>query len=153
MQQGPFLRQQVSLITKPLPMGNMTKNPVSGADSRSTLRARVHRIYLPAPVDTLAETGLKIELLSQSVLRIHGTFLRTVNCQPILSEDDPLSAVVEIRQSQSILRDAWRTRIETLTRMSCTRDAFKLRASMRAHEDDIEICRREWDRSVPRCLV
>jgi hypothetical protein len=67
----------VSLIIKLLPMGNMTKNPVYGADFRSTLRARVHRIYLPAPVDTQAETELKIELLSQSVLRVHDTFLKT----------------------------------------------------------------------------
>jgi hypothetical protein len=67
----------VSLIVKRLPMGNMTKNPVYGADSRSTLRASVHRIYLPPPVDTQAETELKIELLLQSDLRVYDTFLLT----------------------------------------------------------------------------
>jgi hypothetical protein len=50
----------------------MTKNPLYGADSRSTLRARVHRIYLPAPVDTQAETELKIELLSQETVQNLG---------------------------------------------------------------------------------
>ena len=30
-----------------------------------------------------------------------------------IDEDDPLSAVVEMRQTQTISRDAWRTRIET----------------------------------------
>jgi putative CocE/NonD family hydrolase len=70
-----------------------------------------------------------------------------------IGEDDPLSAVVDMRQSQTISRGAWRIRIETQTRMSCTHDAFLLRASMRAYEDDIEICHREWDRSVARCLA
>ena len=37
--------------------------------------------------------------------------------------------------------------------MSCTRDAFLLRATMLAYEGDEEVCHREWDYSVPRCFV
>ena len=70
-----------------------------------------------------------------------------------IDEDDPLSAVVEMRQSQTVSRGAWRIRIETSMRMSCTRDAFLLRATMRAYEGDEEVCHREWDYSVPRCFV
>jgi uncharacterized protein len=70
-----------------------------------------------------------------------------------IDEDDPLSAAVEMRQSQTISRGAWRTRIETQMRMSCTLDAFLLRAEMRAYEGDVEVCRREWDRSVPRHFI
>jgi uncharacterized protein len=70
-----------------------------------------------------------------------------------IEEDDPLSAVAEMRQSQTVSRDAWRTRIETQMRMSCTFDAFMLRATMRAWERDFEVCRREWDYSVPRNFV
>jgi len=70
-----------------------------------------------------------------------------------IEEDDPLSAVAEMRQSQTVSRDAWRTRIETQLRMSCTFDAFMLRATMRAWERDLEVCRREWDDSVPRDFV
>jgi uncharacterized protein len=70
-----------------------------------------------------------------------------------IDEDDPLSAAVEMRQSQTISRGAWRTRIETQMRMSCTHDAFLLRAEMRAYEADVEVCRREWDRSVPRRCI
>ncbi len=67
-----------------------------------------------------------------------------------IEEDDPLSAVAEMHQTQTISRDGWRIRIETQTRMSCTHDAFVLRATMRAWEADVEVCRREWDRRVPR---
>jgi putative CocE/NonD family hydrolase len=67
-----------------------------------------------------------------------------------ISEDDPLSAVAEMRQTQTISRGAWRIRIETQIQMSCTHDAFLLRATMRASEGDAEICRREWDYSIPR---
>jgi putative CocE/NonD family hydrolase len=70
-----------------------------------------------------------------------------------IDEDDPLSAVVEMRQSQMVSRDAWRIRIETRMQMSCTRDAFLLRATMRAYEGDEEVCHREWDYSVPRSFV
>lgn len=70
-----------------------------------------------------------------------------------VKEDDPLSAVVEMRQTQTISRGAWLTRIETRTRMSCTHDAFVLRATMQAWDGEVSVCRREWDRSVPRDLL
>jgi hypothetical protein len=70
-----------------------------------------------------------------------------------IEEDDPLSAVVEIHQTQTIARDAWRIRIETRTRVSCTFDAFVLRASVRAWEGEMEVCHRQWYRSVPRRCV
>ncbi|HEY2617529.1 MAG TPA: CocE/NonD family hydrolase [Acetobacteraceae bacterium] len=70
-----------------------------------------------------------------------------------IDEDDPLSAMVEMRQSQTISRGTWRIRIETHMRMTCTHDAFLLRATMRAYEGDVEVCAREWDDSVPRRLV
>jgi putative CocE/NonD family hydrolase len=68
-------------------------------------------------------------------------------------DDDPLSAVVEMRQSQTISRGTWRTRIDTSMSMSCTQDAFLLRATMRACEGDEEVCRRDWNSSVPRIFV
>ncbi|HTO82110.1 MAG TPA: CocE/NonD family hydrolase, partial [Methylomirabilota bacterium] len=45
-----------------------------------------------------------------------------------IKPDDPLSAVAEMRQTQTIARDAWRLRIETAMRMACTADAFLLKA-------------------------
>jgi hypothetical protein len=67
-----------------------------------------------------------------------------------IEDEDPLSAVVEMRQKQSISRDAWRTVIETRIHISCTYDAFVLRATMHAWEGDLRICRRAWDYSIPR---
>jgi hypothetical protein len=67
--------------------------------------------------------------------------------------DDPLSAVAEMRLTQTVSRDPWRTRFETRMRLSCTYDAFVLRAEVRAWDGDAEICHREWDRTVPRDFV
>jgi hypothetical protein len=47
-------------------------------------------------------------------------------------------------------RDAWQIRIETRMRLSCTRDAFLLEASLRAYEGEQEVCRRDWDRVIAR---
>jgi hypothetical protein len=67
-----------------------------------------------------------------------------------IDEHDPLSAFVEMRQSQTISRDAWRIAVTTQMRLSCTSDAFLLRATMRACEGGEEICNRTWETSVPR---
>ncbi len=67
--------------------------------------------------------------------------------------DDPLSAVAEMQQTQTISRGEWRTRIETRVRMSCTHDDFLLRATMQAWDGETKVCDREWDYSVPRDLL
>ena len=70
-----------------------------------------------------------------------------------LKDDDPLSASIEMQRTQTIRREAWQVRIETAMRLFCTRDAFLLRASLRAWEGDREVCHRDWDRSIPRDLA
>jgi len=70
-----------------------------------------------------------------------------------ITDDDPLSATAEMQRTETIQRDAWQVRIETRMRLSCTRDAFLLQASLRAWEGASEVCNREWDRSIPRDLV
>jgi len=51
-----------------------------------------------------------------------------------IEEDAPLSAVAELWRAETIARDAWRIRIETLIRLSCTKDTFRLEATLRARE-------------------
>ncbi len=68
-----------------------------------------------------------------------------------LDEDDPLSAVVTVRQSQTVSRGIWRVRIDTQMRMSCTHDAFLLHASLQAYDNDVEVCRRELSSEIQRC--
>ncbi len=118
----------------------------------------------PAAADTLlpplpgAETALPEPTteIRPGVVRIDrlGLELGTESSfKSHVDDNDPLSAVVEMHQSQTISRGTWQTRIETQTGLSCTRDAFLLRATMRAWAGDEEVCRREWDCSAPRHLV
>jgi uncharacterized protein len=82
-----------------------------------------------------------LELGSKATSRFH------------VKDDDPLSAVVELSRTETISRGAWQVRIETATRLSCTPDAFLLRATLRAREGGDEIFHREWNHSVPRDLM
>ena len=70
-----------------------------------------------------------------------------------VKEDDPLSAVAELSRSETVSRGAWRVRVETRIRLSCTRDAFLLRATLHADDGQNEVCHREWNRSIPRDLM
>jgi predicted acyl esterase len=70
-----------------------------------------------------------------------------------VEEVDPLSAVAEVRRSESVSRGSWSIRLETQIRLSCSRDVFLLQGSLRAWEGENEVCHREWNRSIPRDLV
>src|SRR5262245_43492635 len=67
-----------------------------------------------------------------------------------VEENDPLSAVAELRRTQTMSRDTWKIRIETQMRLSCTRNAFVLWGRLRAWEGANEVCQREWSRSIAR---
>jgi hypothetical protein len=79
-----------------------------------------------------------LELGTESKSRLH------------VEENDPLSAVAELRRTQTMSRDAWQIHIETQMRLSCTRSAFLLQGSLHAWEGVNEVCHRDWDRSIPR---
>jgi uncharacterized protein len=70
-----------------------------------------------------------------------------------VEDEDPLSATAELSRTETVARGDWQVRIETTIRLSCTQDAFLLRASLRAHEGADEVCHREWDCSIPRDLM
>jgi predicted acyl esterase len=128
--------------------GGMIDLPVRPPNAADALLAP-----LPEPETAPPE---QITEVRQGVTRIDriGIELGTDgNFQSQIEDDDPLSAFAEMRQTQTISRDAWQVRIETHTRMSCTYDAFELHATMRAWEGDSEVRRREWNTSVPRDLV
>ena len=67
-----------------------------------------------------------------------------------VEEIDPLSAVAELCNTQTLSRNEWQIRVETQLRLSSTGTAFLLQGSMRAFEGANEVCRRDWDRSIPR---
>ena len=101
---------------------------------------------LPEPVTEVREDVVRIDRIGLE-LGTESSFTARVD------DHDPLSAVFEMRQTQTIARDGWRIRIETETQLSCTRDAFVVRATMSAWEGDVEVCRRAWDSEVPRDFV
>ena len=110
---------------------------------------------LPLPGPETAAPELTTEL-GQGVVRIDRLGLELGSegsFDARIEEGDPLSAVVEMRQLQSIARGTWCVRIETETHMSCNHEAFLLRASLRAWEGGVEICHRTWNSTVPRCLA
>jgi hypothetical protein len=67
-----------------------------------------------------------------------------------VEDNDPLSAVAELRNIQTLSRSEWQIRVETRLRLSATGTAFLLQGSMRAFEGENEVCRRDWERSIPR---
>jgi hypothetical protein len=70
-----------------------------------------------------------------------------------IKDDDPTSAIAEMRRVESRRRGDWQVRFETSMRLTCTGDAFRLQASLSASEGDKEICRREWDHAITRDLT
>jgi predicted acyl esterase len=101
----------------------------------------------PPEKPTLTRRGdLHIERIDRLGLEL-GTANKS---QFHVEEDDPLSAVADLRRTWTMSRDAWQIRFETQMRLSCRRDVFLLRASLRAWEGANEVSRREWDRAIPR---
>jgi putative CocE/NonD family hydrolase len=70
-----------------------------------------------------------------------------------IEDDDPASAIAEMRKVETKRRGDWRVRWRVWMRLTCTREAFRLQASLDAHEGDKEVCRREWDCVITRDLI
>ena len=113
-------------------------SPLPGPESASPEKPTIIR-HGGLRVERIDRIGL--ELGTESKSRFH------------VEEDDPLSALAELRQTLTMSRHAWQIRIQTQMRLSCTRNAFLLQGSLRACEGANEVCRREWDRSIPRDLI
>jgi uncharacterized protein len=90
--------------------------------------------------------GVRVERIDRIGLEL-GTQWTT---QYHVEDNNPLSAVAELRNTQTVSRDEWQVRVETQMRLACTADAFLLQGSLRAFEGANEVCRRDWDRSIPR---
>src|SRR5208337_5539670 len=98
------------LLMKPFPDEQYDRKPRHNSDSRSTLRAEVHRIYLPAPLDAQAwaemQTGLSPRLQSDPVGTLHGYAMEVQGNRTWNSLDTPIGACA-IR-ARWILRPACR---------------------------------------------
>ena len=100
----------------------------------------------PEKPTILHRDGVRIERIDRIGLELGTQW----NPQYHIEENDPLSAVAELHNIQTISRDAWQIRVETQMRLSATGDSFRLQGSLRAFEGTNEVCRRDWDRTIPR---
>ncbi|MGA9949569.1 MAG: CocE/NonD family hydrolase C-terminal non-catalytic domain-containing protein, partial [Xanthobacteraceae bacterium] len=100
----------------------------------------------PEKPTILHRDGVRIERIDRIGLELGTQW----NTQYHVEENDPLSAVAELRNTQTLSRNEWQIRVETQMRLSSTADAFLLQGSLRAFEGANEVCRRDWNRSIPR---
>src|SRR5262245_20940388 len=57
-----------------------------------------------------------------------------------IMDDDPTSAVAEMRRVETRRRGDWQVRWEASMRLTCARDAFRLQATLDASEGDQQVC-------------
>ena len=67
-----------------------------------------------------------------------------------IRDGDPITAETEIRLTRVLRRDSWSVRVETLARLGQDAEGLRLRGRLEAWEGDERVCRREWDRRLPR---
>jgi uncharacterized protein len=70
-----------------------------------------------------------------------------------IGEEDPEMAQAEVIQKTWFRRGAWKTRVETCTRFSSSREEFQLEAELVAYEDDDLFFTRAWTRRIKRNLL
>jgi hypothetical protein len=63
---------------------------------------------------------------------------------------DPLSAELEIASASCLARGAWSVSIDTRTRVTASREAFRVESELRAREGEREVFARRWDERIPR---
>jgi putative CocE/NonD family hydrolase len=67
-----------------------------------------------------------------------------------IADGDPLSASLRVQCSSALGRGAWRTRVETDSRMTSTATEFIVTHELEAHEGDERIYSRSWTLTFPR---
>jgi len=75
----------------------------------------------------------------------HG-FLERSRIRP----SDPLSVDLEIASASCVARGTWSVSIATRTRVTATREHFRVETELRAREGDRQVFARQWDERIPR---
>lgn len=68
-------------------------------------------------------------------------------------EGDPMSAEARAERSIGVARHDWRTRVETVSTMTSTPQAFQVTNLLEAFEGSTRVLARTWAFEVPRDLV
>jgi hypothetical protein len=67
-----------------------------------------------------------------------------------IGDRDPTSARADIENVRQVGRGAWRTRVNTRTKMSCTAQEYVIDATLDAYEGEERVLTRSWQRRMPR---
>ncbi len=70
-----------------------------------------------------------------------------------IDEQDPLKACTEILEHMTLRRTEWEVRVSARTELTASREHFRLRARLTAHEGGEEVFLREWDEHIDRDLI
>jgi len=124
---------------------DLPQRPPNAADAELSLFLEPETASPDKPT-IIRREGVRVERIDRIGLEL-GTQYET---EYHVEENDPLSAVAELHQTQTLSRNEWQIRVETRMRLSSTRDIFLLQGSLRAFEGANEVCRRDWDQSIPR---
>jgi putative CocE/NonD family hydrolase len=62
----------------------------------------------------------------------------------------PLSASTTSERSVTIARGDWRTRVQAISTMSSTREAYHVTSLLEAYEGDVRVFARTWSAAIPR---
>ena len=68
-----------------------------------------------------------------------------------IREGDASATTAETRATWRLSRGDWRTRTETLTRVSCTTGTLEIEATLEAFEGELRVVRREWNSKYFAC--
>ncbi len=96
------------------------------------------------------------DLETAAVARIEEIDLdlaHTVERRFRIDEQDPLKACTEIVEHMTLRRTQWEVRVCARTELTASREHFRLRAWLTAHEGGDEVFLREWDEQIDRDLI
>ncbi len=130
--------------------------PVESAplEKRALLRAGRTERRIERDVATGETIQRLVDDMGDVRIEAHGLEVGAIKLSEYrINDADPLSAIAEARWSTKVGRGEWRTRTETWTRMTATKDAFLLHATLDAYEGEMRVWSQNWDCAVPRDLV
>jgi putative CocE/NonD family hydrolase len=70
-----------------------------------------------------------------------------------IREGDPLSARAETHWTETLARDGWQVRTETMSALTCDAHTFRIRARIEAYEGERLVYERDHETAVPRVMV
>jgi hypothetical protein len=116
--------------------------PLSSRELSRESNVHVHRFT----IDAREDGGPAMSRLEPIDLEIGSTIAEEFR----ITEGEPGSASLEVRQEVVLRRKGWDVHVRTEHRMTAEPDAYILRASVETWEHDIAVFSRLWEVRIPR---